>query len=208
VSIKEQMEFAKEELTQDEKLLAGLIKAERFYKRNKMLILGIVGIVVVGGVGYGLMDYMKERRLLNANEAFLALQADPNDAAALKRLKEENPALAALFEVREAIAAGDTAALKKLADAKDPVVADLAAYHAAAYDRDEKKLQAYRMKSGVLLKDFALLDEAYLLVEAGKIEEAHDRLAMIPDGSPLKPAATMLAHYGFETNETTAKGVE
>jgi hypothetical protein len=207
VSIKEQVEYAKEELTQDEKLLAGLIRAERFYKRNRMLILGIVGIVVAGGVGYALMDYMKEQRLLRANEAFLALQKNPSDTKALETLKKENPALAELFEVREAIAAGDTGALKKLTSSKDPVVADLAIYHAAAYDRDVKELREYRMKSDALLKDFAIFDEAYLLIEQGKVAEAHERLALIPEGSPLKPAATMLAHYGI-VNSSAAKGGE
>ncbi|WP_456450688.1 hypothetical protein [Hydrogenimonas sp.] len=197
MSIKEQVEFAKEELTQDEKVLAGLIKAERFYKRNKMLILGLAAVVVLGGIGYGVMDYLKEQKLLRANEAFLALQANPSDAKALETLKKENPALAELFEVREAIAAGDTAALKRLEGSKDPVVADLATYHAAAYDKDEKALEGYRLKSGALLKDFAIFDEAYLLIKAGKVEQAHERLALIPENSPLKPAATMLAHYGI-----------
>ena len=36
MSLKEQMDFAKEELSQDEKVLAGLIKIERFYKKNKV----------------------------------------------------------------------------------------------------------------------------------------------------------------------------
>ena len=197
MSIKEQVEYAKEELTQDEKLLAGLIKAERFYKRNKMLILGIAAVVVVGGIGYGVVDYLKERRLLEANRAFLALQQNPSDSGAAATLKEKNPALFRLFEVNRAIAAGDAEALKALAKSEDPVVADLAGYHAAALDRDEKELEAYRMRSDALLKDFAVFDEAYLLIKAGKTKEAGERLALIPAESPLKPAATMLAHYGI-----------
>jgi len=196
VSIKEQVEYAKEELTQDEKLLAGLIKAERFYKRNKMLILGIVAVAVIGGIGYGVMDYLKEQRLLAANRAFLALQRNPADSQALATLKAKDPALFELYELNRAIAAGDTTALEGLETSKDPVVADLAQYHAAALRKSEKGLNAYRMKSEALLKDFALFDEAYLLVKAGRIKEADERLALIPAESPLKPAATMLAHYG------------
>jgi hypothetical protein len=156
-----------------------------------------VGIVLVGGVGYAAMDYLKERRLLKANEAFLALQADPSNGKALETLRNENPELARLYEVNRAIATGDTATLKKLETAKDPVVADLAKYHVAALERDDKALEAYRMTSGALLKDFALFDEAYLLIGKGEIAKAHEKLAAIPEGSPLKPAATMLAHYGL-----------
>ncbi|WP_457596199.1 hypothetical protein [Hydrogenimonas sp.] len=204
MSIKEQVEYAKEELTQDEKLLAGLIKAERFYKRNKMLILGLAGIVVAGGLGYAVMDYMKEQRLLRANEALLTLQKNPDDKAALQTLESENPQLAALFELSRAVQRGDAATLKKLESNPDSVVKDLATYHAAALKRDRKALNSYRMKSEALVKDFALFDEAYLLIESGDIAKAHDLLALVPEGSPLRPAATMLAHYGV----AAAKGGE
>ena len=197
MGIKEQVEFAKEELTQDEKLLAGLIRAEKFYKRNKKAIVALTLLVVVGGVAYGLMDYMERQRLARANEAFLALQKDPADAAALQKLRQENPKLAALFAVKEAIAAGDTAALAKLTGSKDPVVADLAAYHAAAYEKEEAKIRAYRMRTEALLKELALFDEAYLLLKAGKHDEAKKLLDGIEKESPLYGAARMLAHYGI-----------
>jgi hypothetical protein len=203
VSIKEQMEYAKEELTQDEKLLAGLIKAERFYKRNKTMILALVAILVFGGVGYGVMGYMKEQKLLTANEAFLALKADPTDKKALETLKKENPALAELVLADRAIREGDTKTLERLESSKDPVVADLASYHLGVLEKRADVLKNYRMKSGALLKDFALFDEAYLLMKEGKVKEARERLAMITENSPLKPVAKMLGHYGIAADKGT-----
>lgn len=203
VSIKEQMEYAKEELTQDEKLLAGLIKAERFYKRNKTMVLALVAILVLGGVGYGVMGYLKEQKLLKANEAFLALKADPTDKKALETLKRENPALAELVSVDRAIREGDTKTLERLESSKDPVVADLASYHLGVLEKRADMLKNYRMKSGALLKDFALFDEAYLLMKEDKVAEARERLAMITENSPLKPVAKMLGHYGIATDKGT-----
>ncbi|WP_300362302.1 hypothetical protein [Hydrogenimonas sp.] len=203
MSIKEQMEYAKEELTQDEKLLAGLIKAERFYKRNKTMILALVAILVFGGVGYGVMGYMKEQKLLTANEAFLALKADPTDKKALETLKKENPALAELVLADRAIREGDTKTLERLESSKDPVVADLASYHLGVLEKRADVLKNYRMKSGALLKDFALFDEAYLLMKEGKVKEARERLAMITENSPLKPVAKMLGHYGIAADKGT-----
>ncbi len=197
MSIKEQVEFAKEELTQDEKLLAGLIKAERFYKRNRVMIVAVAVILVVGGVGYAVMDYVKEQRLLEANQAYLRLQTDPNDKEAMKRLIKANPKLAALFEVKEAIAKGDESALKRLGKSDDPVVADLAAYHLPALQKSRQGLENYRLRSQALLKDFATLDEAYLLMAKGEMKEAKDRLATIREESPLAPVAKMLSHYGI-----------
>jgi hypothetical protein len=203
VSIKEQMEYAKEELTQDEKLLAGLIKAERFYKRNKMVILALVAIVVLGGAGYGVMGYLKEQKLLKANEAFLALKANPEDKGAMETLRRENPALAELVTLDRAIEKGDVKALETLKSSGDPLVSDLAAYHLGVLQKRADLLKDYRMKSGALLKDFALFDEAYLLMKEGKVKEAKERLAMITDNSPLKPVAKMLGHYGIVSGKGT-----
>ncbi|WP_300366684.1 hypothetical protein [Hydrogenimonas sp.] len=203
MSIKEQVEFAKEELTQDEKLLAGLIKAERFYKRNKVMILALAAILVFGGIGYGVMGYLKEQRLLKANEAFLKLRANPADENAMKILKQENPALADLLAVQRAISEEDEAALKTLQSNSDPLVSDLASYHLGALERRSGDLKNYRMKSGALLKEFALFDEAYLLMRDGKVKEAKERLAMIPENSPLGPVAKMLVHYGVVTDKGT-----
>ena len=203
MSIKEQVEFAKEELTQDEKLLAGLIKAERFYKRNRVMILALVIILVLGVVGYGVMGYLKEQRLLKANEAFLALKANPADKNAIEVLKKENPALAELFAVQQAIADGDSEALQTFRSSSDPLVADLATYHLSALEKKPDELEKYRLKSGALLKDFAVFDEAFLLMRDGKVKEAKERLAMIPENSPLRPVANMLAHYGITTDKGT-----
>lgn len=201
MNIKEQVEYAKEELTQDEKLLAGLIKIERFYKRNKMMILSLAAIVVLGGIGYGVMGYLKEQKLLKANEAFLQLKANPDDNKALDVLQRENPSLAELVRVNRAIRQGDVKDLEALRSSHDPVVADLAEYHLGVLKKSSEALKSYRMKSGALLKDFALFDEAYLLMRDGKIKEGRERLALIGKDSPLKPVAEMLEHYGVASNK-------
>jgi hypothetical protein len=196
VGIKEQIDFAKDELTQDEKLLAGLIKAERFYKRNKTLILGIAGVVVAGALGYAAMDYMENRRLMAANEALLQWQANPDDIQALQKLREKNPKLAALVALNAAVRKQDAQALAELASQKDPLVSDLAKYHAAALKSDRKALENYALQSGALLKEMAIFDDAYLLLASGEIEKGKARLAEIPENSPLHDFVTMLEHYG------------
>ncbi|NPA29183.1 MAG: tetratricopeptide repeat protein [Epsilonproteobacteria bacterium] len=197
MGIKEQVEFAKEELTQDEKLLAGLIKVERFYKRNRIPLLGVAAALTVGTLFYGVTGYIEQQRLERANAAFLKLEQNPADQAALKTLKSENPKLAALFLLDHAVKAGDVKQLEGLVSDKDETVADLAAYHVAALKRESEKLKAYRMRSEALLKDFALFDEGYLLMRQGKVAEGRKRLAAIEKNSPLARAAAMLAHYGL-----------
>ena len=197
LSIKDQVEFAKEELTQDEKLLAGLIKAERFYKKNRVAIIALTVILVVGGIGYAAMGYFNEKRVEAANAALLALKKNPTDATALKSLEENSPKLAELFKLGQASKTGDVKSLEVLSKSKDSVVADLAQYHLGVWKSDPVKLKEYRMKSQALLKDFAIFDEAYLLMKAGKVSEGKERLALIGADSPMKAAAAMLEHYGI-----------
>jgi len=200
VSIKDQVEFVKEELTQDEKLLEGLIKVERFYKKNRLAILAISISVVIGGIGYGVMEYVKEQHLLKANSAMLKLQSNPSNIDALKILKDNNPSLAELFLLKEATISGDVKKLEELAKSKDDTVSDLAMYHIAIFKNNLSQIKDYRLKSSALLKDLALFDEAYLLFKSGKIVEARNRLALIPETSSIKAVAKMLEHYGVKGN--------
>ncbi len=197
VSIKDQVEFAKEELTQDEKLLSGLIKAERFYKKNKTAIMSLLVILVVGAVGYAAMEYVNDRKLEAANAALLKLDKNPDDSSAMKTLEENDPELAALFMLKRASEKGEIKTLESLSKSEDPVISDLASYHLGVWQKDLQKIKSYRMKSGALLRDFALFDEAYLLMKEGRKKEAKERLDLIGEKSPLKPVANMLAHYGI-----------
>jgi len=201
VSIKDQVEFVKEELTQDEKLLESLIKVERFYKKNRLAILAVFVSFVVGGVGYGVMKYVKEQQLLKANSALLKLQNNPSDTDALQVLKDNNPSLARLFLLKEATISGDMEILEKLAKSKDEIVSDLAMYHMAIFKNNLSQIKEYRLKSSALLKDLAIFDEAYLLCKNGKIDEAKDMLAQISEVSPIKSVAKMLEHYGIKGNQ-------
>ncbi len=196
MSIKEHIESAKEELTHDEKLFAGLVRVERFYKKNRFAIIALVAILFAGSIGYVVMNYIKERKREAANTALLRLEKNPDDTSAMKQLLENGPKLAELFLLKKASIAGDIKSLESLKKSKDAVVSDLASYHLGVWKSDRKELENYRMKSGALLKEFALFDEAYLLMKKGKIKEAQERLSLIAKNSPLKAAAQMLEHYG------------
>jgi len=200
VSIKEQVDFVKEELTQDEKLLEGLIKVERFYKRNKIAILALSVTLVLGGIGYSVMEYINKQKLLTANSALLKLQNNPSDTKALQVLKDNNPTLANLYLLKEATLNGDIKTLEELVKSKDKTISDLALYHMAVFKESLSQVKDYRLKSTSLLKDLALFDEAYMLLKSGKVQEAKNVLALIPETSSVKAVAKMLNHYGIKGN--------
>ena len=195
MSIKEGIEFAKEELTQDEKVLESLIKVERFYKKNKIAILSISAALILGGIGYSVMEYMKDQKLLKANSALLKLQDNSKDVNSLKVLKKNNPSLANLYLLKEAILNKNIKILKELSKSKDKIVSDLSLYHLSVFKKSRSQIKEYRLRSDSLLKDLAIFNEAYLLFKDGKIEDGKRLLTLILQDSPIKPIANMLDHY-------------
>ncbi len=195
---KENLEYIKNELSNEEKLLESVIKAEKFYKKyRKPLKLFAIAFVVVG-LGYGAYEWKKELDLQASNEAYMKLLQNPKNSEALKTLQEKNPKLYWLYLYKEALATKDVQKLQEIAKRDIAVLSDLAAYHLAVLQRDEPKLYSYGIKDRAILKELAILDDVYLNMEQGKIAVAKERLKSISQESVAAPFAKLLGHYGVK----------
>lgn len=194
---KENIEYIKQELSSEEKFLESVIKAEKFYKKHKKLIIGLLAAVVIGGIGYGAYEMKVEHDLVVSNKAYQRALQNPDDKEALALLKEKNPKLYHLFLYQQAVKKRDKAALQQIAASSDSVLADLAKYHLAALQKKIERLDVYALNSEALLRELALLDESYLLMEQKDVAKARDKLAKI-EKSPATAYALLLAHYGVK----------
>jgi len=190
--------MVKEELNQEEKMFENAVKTERFIKKYKSPLIGAVVAIVVVLVGNSLYQANIENKMLDSNAAYMTLLASPTDSAAMKRLKENNAPLYDAWKLQVATADGDEKTLQELSASKNQTVADLASYEVAAMKKDAVALNTYAQNKDAILKDMALLDEAVLLMQAGKTEEAHARLNAIDEKSSVKKTAMMLQHYGVK----------
>jgi len=189
LGIKENIKAVKEELSTEEQFLEGMIKGERFFKRNKVYILGLLVCAIVGTVGYGAYEVWDKERLKGANEAYIELSKDPLNEKALQTLKEKNEKLYELLMFQRAAQSGDTEALKRLLDhSKNSVLTDLSSYKLA------QTLEGFPLKSE-LLSGMVLLQEGYALLKENKVAEAKVKFAQIEMNSPLKQMAQNLEHY-------------
>ncbi len=84
VSIKDDVNYVKKELSGDEKVLESAFKLETLYKKHKLKIWGAAIALILFFGGTAAMDAMHEAKLVKANEAFLTLQTNADDAATLK----------------------------------------------------------------------------------------------------------------------------
>ena len=198
MSIKENIQTLKDELSAEEKFIENAIRTERFVKKyQKPLMASVISLLLAvgGAIGYQAYDQAK---MENSNAALNALLANPGDAGALKNLQKENTALYELYVLSKAIKAGDTKVLKSLVEAKSPEIADIAAYETAVLTKDQKALENYAKKQEGIYQDMALIEMAVTLIQKGDTASAHSKLAMIKEDSAMYPTAQILSHFGVK----------
>ena len=194
LSLKENIEAVKKELSAEEQFLESIVKAEGFWKKYKKLLIALAVLVVVAALGMALYNTIKEQSLKASNEAYLTLQKNPTDKEALETLKSKNPKLYQLFLFSNEMKSADVAKLEALSSQiSDPILKDLLSYQKASLSG--KGLSSYAMKQDALLKEFASLQEAYNLFKEGKSKEAKTLLAQIPESSQLQQIAQSFKHY-------------
>lgn len=189
MGLKENIQVVKKEISTEEQFLEGMIKSERFFKRNKKYIFSTVALIVLGVSGYTIHTLMTEQRLKASNEAYTMLLKDANNTSAQETLKQKNPKLYMMFLFETALLKGDVEALKEVALSKEnPIVADVAAYQLSQLDLNSTL-------KGELMSGMVLLQEGYALLKEKKVDEARLKFAQIDANSPLKQIAKNLEHY-------------
>lgn len=188
MSLKDNMDFVKEELNSEEKFLESFVKVERFFKKYKLLILSAVVIVVLGIITLSVTSYLKEQNKIEANIVFQKVLKDPNDTKALESLKGLNTKLydIALFNQKNA---------QKDSSINTEFFKELLAYEKAINEQNIEKLNSVSMEKNFLLKEFAIFNKALILAKDGKYQEAKDALKLIPETSQVKDLVTLLNHY-------------
>lgn len=197
VSLKENIDMVKEELNQEEKLFESAVKTERFVKKYKMPLISVISAIIVVLVGNSIYQVSLSNAQTASNEAYNTLLKDPSNTKAASILEDKNSALFDAWKLQTALSNNDEKALETLTSSSSPVVADLAAYELAALKKDKAALNEYALKQESVLKDLAILNEAVLLLQEGKTQDAHERLKMINDKS-LEKTVTLLQHYGVK----------
>lgn len=192
MSIKDDVNYVKKELSGDEKVLESAFRLESLYKKYKFHLWGVVAALVLFFGGQSVMNAMHEAKLVKANEAFLALQTNADDANALKVLKENNPALAELYSYAQAVEKEDIKVLESLSTSSNSIIADASGYTAGVLSKKPVDSKLY--------KEMALFEEAYLAIVAGDTKMAKDKLELIDERSPLAVITNFLRHSTIKDN--------
>ena len=198
MSIKENLEMVKDELNSEEKFFEKAVLTERFVKKYKKPLIGIVVLIVLVVAGNMIYTVSEQNRVESANQTLATLKKNPQDKMALARLESLSPALHDVWLYSQAIAQKNVQELEKLKNSKALIVNDIAGYEAAEYKEDLAGLNSYSEKQNAIYKDLAIVMSAIILMQDGKIDDAHSKLAMINVKSPLAQVASALMHYGVK----------
>jgi hypothetical protein len=193
MSIQENVDYIKEELSSEEKFLESSVKVERFYKKHKIKIIGLIVAVVVVFVGKSILNYSEHQNKILANEAYLSILENPKDTKSIEFLKNINPRLLEVANYQNALKSANIDALKQIKNV--PFISSLAEYEVAILEKDINKLNENSLDSKSLLKDLASLNQALLLIENNKIKEAKILINTIPTDSNLNQIVKMVQHY-------------
>ena len=189
MSMKENVDFIKQELTTEEKFLEGTIKVERFWKKYKLLIIGVAIIIVAAVVGINYKKSVDASNKIAANEAMNLFLKDNKDEKALNTLKELDKRL---YEVALFIKASKNS---EIATVNVPYLKELMTYNEAISKNDLNKLNELSMDNRFLLKEFAIFNKAMILTQDGKYEEAKSILKLIPETSQANQLSQLLMHH-------------
>lgn len=189
MSIKENVDYVKTELSSEEKFLENFVKGERFFKKYKTLIFAFVTIVIVGIIGFFIKENIAQSNKFEANIAFNKVLENSNDTQALAVLKDKN---SQLYDIAIFLQAKKEA---KSAQINVPLLKELSKYQTALANKNISELDNLSMQNDFLLKEFAIFNKALLLTNEGKFNEAKTTLALIPQTSRAFELAKLLNHY-------------
>lgn len=190
LSLKQNIEYIKKEMDNDEKMLEGLLRFESWLKRYKTIVLVLLGILIVASIGYVGNAYYQANQQQTLAEAYD--RALKGDESAVAMLKKSQSRLYDLYLFQRALQSNDTATLKTLETSKDFIIAQFAKAQNASLNKDLDALNS--QNAG----DFGYLQASFLELEAGNPQKAREILAKIKNDSPIRDLANALTHLSIK----------
>ena len=188
MSIKDDVNYIKNELSSEEKFLESFVKTERFFKKYKKLIFGLIILAIVGSVVFLVKTKLDEKNLYEANIALSNFLENGNQNS-LNELKEKNRDL---YEIALYLDAKNEF---KNADINLKYLKELLDFQVALLNSNQSELDLVSKKADFLLKDYAIFNQALILVNNQKYAEAREILGKISQDSRAFELATLLKHY-------------
>lgn len=188
MSIKENVDYVKNELSSEEKFLENFVKGERFFKKYRTLIFTFIAIAILVTIVMLVKQKIEESNKLEANIAFNKFleNADEKELFIIKDKNEKLYEIALFLKAKRE---------NKTSEVNIPMLKELSKFQQSTTNKNLEELNTLSMQNDFLLKEFAIFNKALLLSNDGKYEEAKEALKQIPQTSKASEFANLLNHY-------------
>ena len=192
LSIKNNLDYIKSEFSNDSQLLENTLKLERFYKKYKYIIWTFFVVVILGGISYLIYIKHTEQNAQKYSVVYTQLKDDANNSNLRDELKNGNKKLYDLFLLQQAFKNGNISDFEELKNSNNILISSLASYYIGSFERDISVLKGVDKYT---LGDLSKLQQAFLLINENKINDAKLVLGEISQESNLGEFAKLLTHY-------------
>ena len=192
LSIKNNLDYIKSEFSNDSQLLENTLKLERFYKKYKYIIWTFFVVVILGGISYLIYIKHTEQNAQKYSVVYTQLKDDANNSNLRDELKNGNKKLYDLFLLQQAFKNSNISDFEELKNSNNILISSLASYYIGSFERDISVLKGVDKYT---LGDLSKLQQAFLLINENKINDAKLVLGEIPQESNLGEFAKLLNHY-------------
>jgi len=187
MSLKENVDYIKQEISTEEQFFESFFKVEKIYKKYKLLIIGTVVAVLVYFIGSSINDYMKEQNTIAANNAYNKLIKNPKDKESIKILEDKNKQLLEIIMYKNS---------KDFTLQNDVVFLDqIAKFNKAIKNNDIKVLNELILDSSFVLRDYAIFNKALIQANNGEFSKAKKTVNTIKNDSAVTTLSNLLKHY-------------
>lgn len=191
MSIKENLQVAREEISSDEKMLESVFRIEGFLRKYKYIFIALL-LVGIGWLAYiWAGDYFREKRAIESSELMSAIEKNPQDTQAWDKLKNKNFELYEMMKFSRAITNSNVEELASFAKSSNPLIAHYSSYEVATLNKS-----FVSANFGEFLP-LALLQEGYMAIQNKNREEALKKLDEIGNDLDLRDFANRIGHYGL-----------
>jgi len=185
MALKEEIEYIKQEISTEEKFFESFFKLEKFYKKHKIKIISIIGLVIITVAGYGINDFLQKRKILKVNVAYNEILANKNVEKNLDILRKDAPNLYKIILYKTTKA--------KIIDLN--YLKELTQLQNAIKNNDLKTIDNLILSNNLLLKDYAIYYKAILLTYKKEYKKAIATLNQINQNSIVNELKIPLLHY-------------
>lgn len=189
MSLKEDVNFLKDEISTQEKFIESFFKLEKVWAKYKMMIIGTIFIVIIAFIGMNINAYLQTQNTIKANNAFNILLNDTENTEAKVILKDLNPKLLMIITHLENTKNGKNETINL------EFLDELTKYNMAIEKNDLEAIDKIILNSKFLLKEYALFQKALILTINKNYADAKETLDLIPANSTVLELSNKLKHH-------------